>query len=513
MSRTRSWVWICAAAAVFALGQATALAQAVSVRGDANCDQQVNARDIGAAIALLFGAPACPTADADANADGSVTVADITAVELAMTPPGPTFTPSETPTITATPPPSATPTITRTPTRTLTPTKTATATRTPTATKTPTRTRTPSFTATVTRTRTPSLTPTVTRTPSPSLTPTTSRTPTPTRPPSVGPIVTYFGLTTADNWVLTPDPDPDAQGHPVYTRSSGFGFFIVIEAKAGTSGGLPKPLFLNSNISDPTRRPDIQIEANHELGTPGLGDRYICDVGPPPAPLGGVPGIDPPSFDPASQFVANALNDFGCRFANNTGAPCTKIDDSGFTKYVNTSDTTAQYCTNAVVGQELAFPPGDTLLTVQLRDFPAGNLGYPASLVIRVPTPLPTKPPTSTLPPTLTPTVTRTGTSTRTSTVTGTPTITSTPAPSSTPTNTPLPTVTATRTPTPVPTVTATATPLPSATATAIPTASPTLSPTSTPSETPTATWTPSATATSTVTETATATVTDTPGG
>ena len=78
-----------------------------------------------------------------------------------------------------------------------------------------------------------------------------TRTPTPTHPPSIGPIVTYFGLTTADNWVLTPD-DTDAQGHPVFTRPSGFGFFIVIEAKAGTSGRCPQPMFQNSNPSDPT---------------------------------------------------------------------------------------------------------------------------------------------------------------------------------------------------------------------------------------------------------------------
>jgi hypothetical protein len=329
-------------------------------------------------------------------------------------------------------------------------------------------------------------------------------------------MVNYFGLTTADNWVLTAD-DTDAQGNPVFTRPSGFGFFIVIEAKVGTSGLLPQPMFQNSQ--DPSKPPDIQIEADQSLGTgAGRGSLAVCDNGPLPAPLGGVPGINPPSFAPTSQFVVNALNDFGCRFVNNTVDPCTKIDDSGFTKYVKT-DSAAQYCTNLVVGQELAFPPGDTLLTVQLRDYPAGNLGYPVSLVIRVPSPPPTNAPT------LTPTVTRTRTSTRTPTVTGTPTITSTPVPSLTPTSTPPPTVTATRTPTPVPSATATATLIPSATATAIPTATPTLtatptpslsptpSTTVTPSSTPTATWTPSATATSAGAETATATATNTLGG
>jgi hypothetical protein len=196
--------------------------------------------------------------------------------------------------------------------------------------------------------------------------------------------VNYFGLTTADNWVLEPD-DWDAQGRPVFIRQSGFGFILVIEAKAGTSGALPKPLFFNSDTSDPTARPDIQIESDQALGTgAGQGSLAICDTGPLPAPLGGVPAVNPISFDQSSQFIANALNDFGCRFANNTVDPCTKIDDSGFTKYVR-SDSAAQYCTSAVVGAEMAFPPGDTVLTVQLRDYPAGNVGYPASLVIRVP--------------------------------------------------------------------------------------------------------------------------------
>ena len=339
----------------------------------------------------------------------------------------------------------------------------------------------------------------------------------------------FFGLTAADNWVLTPD-DTDAEGHPVYTRQSGYGFFIVVEARAGTSGLLPKPIFSNSSTSDPTARPDIQMEANQALGN---GSLAICDVGPLPTPLGGVPGINPPSFDPTSQFIANALNDLGCRFADNTTAPCTIIDASGINKLVM-ANSRAQYCTNTVVGSELAFPPGDTLLTVQLRDYPAGNIGYPVSFVVRVPTPAPTGTPTETIPPTLTPTITLTRTPSMTRTVTATPTITSTPLPSPTQTNTPQPTLTATFTATLVPTATrtltptftptlvptATTTPTPSATATAVPSASPTStsspsptpSATTVPSETPTATSMPSATETETPAVADTATATETPG-
>lgn len=572
MSRKRSWGWTCAAVALLALGQTAALAQAAPVHGDVNCDQRVN--DIDAVIAVLFGAPdTCPTADV--NGDGSVTVADITAVELSMTLPGPTPTPSatpipsETPTITPTPLPSATPTITLTPTRTLTPTITLTPTRTPTATNTPTPTKTPSLTrtptstATVTPTPTPSITPrptntptqtrspTPTQTPSFTATPSLTRTPTSTRTPSLaptvtwtpsntptptatlpatntptrtptseGPQITYFGVVTAYNVALDPDTT-DAQGNPVYTRNVGIGFYIVVEAMPGTSGALPGPAVFESN---PTMRPDLQIVPDRDLGN---GSTLVCDSvgGPgvtPTVPPGGVPGVNSSTADP--QTLTNVMNDFGCRFDTNqsAGNACT-IQPSGNYGFAGVGST-IQYCTRFTIGAELQFHPGDTLLTVQVRDTASPpNLGNPASIVVRVPSSPPTNSPTLTFPPTLTPTVTRTGTSTRTPTVTGTPTITSTQVPSSTPTNTPPPTVTATRTATPVPSATATAIPTasPTATATPTPSLSPTLTPSttatpsSTPSETPSATWTPSATGTETsaATETATATATDTSGG
>jgi hypothetical protein len=185
--------------------------------------------------------------------------------------------------------------------------------------------------------------------------------------------VTYFGLTTADNFLLLPD-DTDAQGHPVYTRPSGFGFFIVIEAKKGLSGALP--VFPNPSGSD---APDLQIEANQDLGN---GSPVVCDVGPTPAP-GGVPGINPPNFDPSSPDIVAALNDFSCRFFDNTNFPCTNVDDSGIPKKVM-SDSDKQYCTQRVLGQEMAFHSGYTLLTVQLSDA-ANNIGDPVSIVIYVP--------------------------------------------------------------------------------------------------------------------------------
>jgi len=160
----------------------------------------------------------------------------------------------------------------------------------------------------------------------------------------------------------------------VYIRLSGAGFFIVIESKPGSSRSSPAaPPFLGDV-------PDVQIEANRNLGD---GSAAVCDIGPAPQqPLGGIPGIDPPSFDTSSSMIVDALNDFGCRLADNTVDHCTvnSGDNFAFVK----SDSTIQVCTAGVVGSEIEFQQGDTLLTVQWRDR-NGNVGFPQRLVIRVP--------------------------------------------------------------------------------------------------------------------------------
>jgi hypothetical protein len=235
-------------------------------------------------------------------------------------------------------------------------------------------------------TRTP--TPTRTFTPTPTVTPTrtVTRTPTPTLPISAGPQITFFGLTTAFNTVLAPTTIDDL-GRPVYTRVFGAGFFIVVEAKPGSSGRQPGTLMSNSDPTNPAARPDLQILANKNLGN---GSPDICDTGPlPNAKLGGVPGFNPPDFDPTSQAVADALNDFGCRFdihvdsADAVNGPCT-LNARGIPAFVKRGESTLQYCTRSVVGVELHFLKGDTLLTVQVRDS-SGNIGFPQTIVLRVP--------------------------------------------------------------------------------------------------------------------------------
>jgi len=175
--------------------------------------------------------------------------------------------------------------------------------------------------------------------------------------------------------------DLTPQGVPIYERDFGAGFIIVVEARAGSSGRAPGVKTLNSDPTDPSARPDIQIETDRDLGN---GSATICDIGPAPnQPIGGIPGINPPSFDPASQRVADVLNDFGCRFDSHTASdPCT-LSDTDIPQFV-ASDSTIQFCTAGVFGHETEYPSGDTLVTVQWRDT-SGNLSLPRQIIVRVP--------------------------------------------------------------------------------------------------------------------------------
>jgi hypothetical protein len=190
-------------------------------------------------------------------------------------------------------------------------------------------------------------------------------------------VITYFGLTTADNRVIQPSGTDEA-GRPIFLRPTGAGFFIVVEAKPGTSNSAPDTRNL-ANINDPTTWPDVQILASRPLGN---GSTEVCDKGPPPLPIGGVPGFPSLLFDPSSDAVARALNDFGCRLSENTLFPCT-LDALERPAFVR-SDSTVQVCTDTVIGNEMRFPSGNTILAVQWRDR-AGNVGRPAYIVVRVP--------------------------------------------------------------------------------------------------------------------------------
>ncbi|MBI4517017.1 MAG: hypothetical protein HY699_14510 [Deltaproteobacteria bacterium] len=133
---------------------------------------------------------------------------------------------------------------------------------------------------------------------------------------------------------------------------------------------------------DPTVRPDLQVLVSRALGN---GSTAVCDNRLPD--IGGVPAVTPPDFSP-TQAVADALSDLGCRFVDGSGTSsgrdrgeaCTLLPDGDF-KFVN-ANSTAQFC--APVAHAFAFPPGDTLVTVQLRDM-GGNFSLPAQMIVRVP--------------------------------------------------------------------------------------------------------------------------------
>lgn len=274
--------------------------------------------------------------------------------------------------------PTSTPLVS--PTRTGTPTRTATgatATRTRTRTRTPTgEARTPTRTRTRTRTRTPSPTPTAT----PQRTATRTRTTSPTPGAASGPAIAYFGLLRPDDVILPPD-GMTQQGVPFYVRPFGFGFSLVVEAIRGTG---------NRPVGDQTfagfGRPDLQIQVTRPLGN---GSAAVCDNTPPI--LGGVPAINPPSFedDPA---IDNRLNDLGCRFVDGAdrtqGRGCQEDQacirfDTGLFGCIDPRTATGgrQFC--APIGTNLEFPIGDTFVTVRVRDT-FGNLGPPAQLLVRV---------------------------------------------------------------------------------------------------------------------------------
>jgi hypothetical protein len=214
-------------------------------------------------------------------------------------------------------------------------------------------------------------------TPLPSATATASPTPTVTSTPAPGPVVGFFGVTSSDD-TLQPPSAMAPGGIPIYQRNFGFGFSLVVEAKPGTA---LRDVAINTFVSGGV--PDLQIQATRNLGN---GSPAVCDNTADPPGFGGVPGIDPPRLDDPNA-IADALNDFGCRFIDGTGDTvgrtcslgCIKFDtgDFGCAK----GDTQAQFC--APIGMALQFPSGDTLVTARVRDV-AGNLGAPAQLIIRI---------------------------------------------------------------------------------------------------------------------------------
>jgi hypothetical protein len=97
-------------------------------------------------------------------------------------------------------------------------------------------------------------------------------------------------------------------GTTIYENSIGSGFILVVEAKPGISNIEIGRRITAYDKDDPKSRPDLEIQTNKDLGD---GSKVVCDKRRPN--IGGVPGINPPSFADGRE-IADALNDLSCRF-------------------------------------------------------------------------------------------------------------------------------------------------------------------------------------------------------
>jgi hypothetical protein len=168
-------------------------------------------------------------------------------------------------------------------------------------------------------------------------------------------------------------------GLPVFARPVPQGFFIVVEAITGPSGRMPGTSTFDWSASNPNVLPDFMIVSSSKLGN---GSPAVCDD-TPPSFIGGVPAVNPPAFG-GSQFVANAINDFSCRFdARTTSSDACTRTITGDYGFVSSGLNLVQFCPTVGVGVEIAFPLGETTLTAIVKD-DFGQPGLPVSIIIRI---------------------------------------------------------------------------------------------------------------------------------
>jgi hypothetical protein len=224
-------------------------------------------------------------------------------------------------------------------------------------------------------------------------TPEATPAPLPTRPiatgvkPSkgrpIGPVATFFGAARADGSLAEPE-SVDKKGIPVYRSEVGSGFMIVVEVKPGEGGYEPGRSVFTHVPDDPKMRPDLEIQTSRDMGN---GSREVCDRRRPN--IGGVPGINPPSFA-ETQRISDAINDFSCRFETfiESDGSCT-LNKNGDYAFVS-KDTTTQFC--MIVARAYIFPVGKTLVSVRVRDS-EGNPGPVKQMWVKRPaTPAKPKP-------------------------------------------------------------------------------------------------------------------------
>jgi hypothetical protein len=183
--------------------------------------------------------------------------------------------------------------------------------------------------------------------------------------------VTAFGIARADGLITEPFA-LTGDGFPAYSRPLPSGFILFAEFKRPPD---LRPIATSTFSANVDVLPDFQITTDRILGN---GSSAVCDDGPAPfEPIGGVPAVANGNFDANPR----AVNDFSCRFDVRQGAigPCTR-DGSGTDRFAS-NETVVQFC--AIIGAEMAFPEGDTRLTIRGRDV-LGRPGPPTTILIRV---------------------------------------------------------------------------------------------------------------------------------
>ncbi len=220
--------------------------------------------------------------------------------------------------------------------------------------------------------------------PPPTSPPTPSPTATPLQPERIGPEITFFGVARADGSLIEP-LDVTADGAPIFVRRAGFGFHLVVEGKPGPSGAPVSPRTFQPDL---ITFPDLQIWVSRDLGN---GSPEVCDmpqVGPAatPRPGGGVPAL--PEVDPSlTAENIGRVNDLACRFRDGQNQPFGRQPGEGCVLFPSgeygfaSEQSTLQFC--AAVDASIAFPTGDTRVTVRLRDV-NGNVGATRTIVVRV---------------------------------------------------------------------------------------------------------------------------------
>lgn len=205
----------------------------------------------------------------------------------------------------------------------------------------------------------------------------------------IGPEITFLGITRADGKTL--EPKDTRGGIPTYQNFVGSGFQLVIEAKPGVSGFDAGRRIFVSEATDPSKRPDLELQVDRPLGD---GSKVICDRTRPN--IGGVPAIKPTSWA-ETQEIADTLNDMSCRFEvfleSNSSCTLGPHEDWQF----RNADSKIQFC--MTVAKAWNFPVGDTIVSARLKDT-AGHPGPATQIRISRPKDPPTPRPRPTMTPT-----------------------------------------------------------------------------------------------------------------